>query len=549
MTAYDANKAVTSFIMPDHAVQLRAKSQANTYTIVFNKNTWVGTMSNQTMTYDQTWTLTANAFSKTWWTFQWWNTWSSATTAKRANQASVKNLATTGTVTLYAIWKANPYKVAFNANTWVDTINAVNGTMPVQNFVYDTAQNLTGNKYTRDGYTFLWWSTNSGATTATYADKASITNQLTSTSGATVTLYAIWKASTGVNYTVKHYLMDTSGNYPSTPSYTNTYTWTTYAVVTWARRNDTWMTMSWTELSEHLKWDGSTVFNYYYSRDQHSLVLNEGRWIDTVTWWWLKYYDQSVTVFAVLKPWYTGLVWTWDKTTATFNMPNTGVNMTASATPITYTITYDVWDGILLTWIANYNVEQTFTLPEPTRVWYDFAWWTWTTNPTTPKTGLVIPVWTYGDLSYTANWTPRWDVTYTVHHMHKKVGVNEYEEHSVDVYTWWVADATLTLSNLKNDVDGDCVTYTWWSLTMSTSWLTSPVTTTTVLPDGTRNIYLYYSRNSYQVTLAKDDGIQTVATAWTYECGATVDITATPKTGYHFYHWEVVTPNTWTPSS
>lgn len=543
---FDPSKASTSFRMPDHAINLKATSLANIYTIAFDKNTWVGNMSNQTMTYDQTWTLTANSFSKTWWTFQWWNTWSTATTAKRANKANVKNLATTGSITLYAIWKANPYKVTFNANTWVDTINVVNGTMPVQNFVYDTAQALTGNKLTRAWYTFLWWSTWANATTATFADKASITNQLTSTSGANVTLYAVWRANTWVNYTVKHYLMDTNWNYPSTPSYTNTYTGTTYAIVTWAKRNDTWMTLSWSVQSAHLKWDGSTEFKYYYSRDKKTLTVNVGRWVSNVSWWWQKYYNQAVTVSATLKAGYTGLVWTWDKTITSFNMPNSNVTMTASATPITYTITYDVWSGTISWQKPTYNVEEDFTLPNPTRTWYDFAWWTWT-NQSTPKTWLTIPAWTYGNLSYTANWTPRWDVTYKVHHMHKKVWVNEYEEKSVDTYTGWVADATLTLANLKKDVDGDCVTYTWWSLTMSTSWLTSPITTTTVLPDGSREIYLYYTRNSYTLTLTKDTWISTAITEWTYECGATINIEATPKTWYHFKTWEVVAPTGWTP--
>jgi uncharacterized repeat protein (TIGR02543 family) len=50
---------------------------------------------------------------------------------------------------------------------------------------------LTSNGFTRIGYTFLGWSTNKSATSATYTNGQSVSN-LTTTHGATITLYAIW---------------------------------------------------------------------------------------------------------------------------------------------------------------------------------------------------------------------------------------------------------------------------------------------------------------------------------------------------------------------
>ena len=45
------------------------------------------------------------------------------------------------------------------------------------------------------------------------------------------------------------------------------------------------------------------------------------------------------------------------------------------------------------------------------------------------------------------------------------------------------------------------------------------ITTTTVAPDGTTNIYLYYDRNEYTLTLEKNEYIETVTGAGTYKWG------------------------------
>lgn len=546
-TAYTATDAHTFFVMPDHDVTLRATSSANTYTIAFNANGWTGTMDNMAMTYGQTWTIPGNSYTKTWYTFVKWNTNAAGTWTSYTSGQVVSNLATWWTVNLYAIWNANKYKVSFNANEWEDTINPVVWTMPTQTYTYDQTWSLPANQFVRTWYEFQWWSTTSGWS-GSYQDQASVHNWRY-TSGLTVQLYAVWTA-TEVTYTVEHYLMDTGGNYPTTPSYTNTYTGTTYDIVTWAKRNDAWMTLSWELQSEHLKWDGSTLFTYYYERGKNTLTVNAGTWVANVSWGWSKYYGESVTVSATLKTWYENLRWTWDKTTATFNMPNSDVNMTAYATPINYVITVDVWSGTMPegTGIITYNVEDVasgFVLSDPTRIWYDFVWWSWTTVSWTTTTWYQLPAWTIGNFELEAVWTPKSDVEYKVYHMHENLS-GEYEEISVDTYTWWTADATLILANLKKDIDGDCVTYTWWSLTLSTWWLVNPRLTTTVLPDGSRKIYLYYTRNTYTVTLDKDNWIASVSPETkTYKCWETVEINATPKSWYTFNVWEVTDPTSW----
>ena len=69
--------------------------------------------------------------------------------------------------------------------------------MSDQGFTYGTAQDLTANACTRTGYTFAGWATSENGNVV-YDDKESV-NNLTTTNGGTVNLWAKWMANT---YTV-----------------------------------------------------------------------------------------------------------------------------------------------------------------------------------------------------------------------------------------------------------------------------------------------------------------------------------------------------------
>lgn len=555
VTAYNSGHASTSFVMPDHNVTLKARSQVNSYTIEFRPNGWTGSMSGLTLDYNETWVLPGNGFTRTWYTFDEWNTDSAWNWSGYASGASVRNLATSWTVNLYAIWSANKYKVAFNKNEGEDHINPVVWTMSTQTYIYNTTWTLPENGFIRTWYDFLWWSTTSWWD-VDYPDGYTGVYNWRTTSGETVTLYAKWRARTWVEYKVNHYLMNTWWT-----DYT-LYTWivysgTTYELVTGKTWNYEWFTLSWSAQTDHIRWDGNLEFDYYYNRNQYVVTLHKGRWVASVSGSGSYYYNVDVNVSAELKTWYTWLNWTWDKTTSHFKMPATGVDMTASATPIPYTITVDVWSGTMW-WIGNeinYNVEDVasgFVLPDPSRTWYDFVWWSWTTVSGTTSTGYELPAWTHWSFALEAVWEAK-DVTYTVHHYHKVIWQDEYEEKTELRQTLTgKADAPLTMEDLSLDIDWDCVTYTWWSLTMSTWWLTNARLTTTILPNGNRHIYLYYTRNTHTVTLQTgDDGIASVTpTMLTVECGATVNIGATPKTWYGFKEWTIEEgPAWWNPNT
>ena len=90
------------------------------------------------------------------------------------------------TVTGTADISAFPYTVKFNANGGT-------GTMANQSFTYGTAKALTANVFTRTGYVFQGWAT-SASGGKVYNDKQKV-QDLTTTSGAVVNLYAVWKAA------------------------------------------------------------------------------------------------------------------------------------------------------------------------------------------------------------------------------------------------------------------------------------------------------------------------------------------------------------------
>ncbi len=173
-----------------------AKWTANSYSIVFNKNgaDCTTTMDNQEFEYDQDATaLTANAFTKTGYTFAGWNTVAAPTVENAgtayADKAEVQNLTAVdeAEITLYAQWTANSYKVSFDAN-------GGSGTMANQSFKYDqVATALTTNTFTNAAYYYFdGWNTKADGTGTAYANGVAVQN-LTSEVDATVTLYAQWK--------------------------------------------------------------------------------------------------------------------------------------------------------------------------------------------------------------------------------------------------------------------------------------------------------------------------------------------------------------------
>ncbi len=98
---------------------------------------------------------------------------------------SVASGTITTATTITATFTANTYTVAYNGN------GATGGSTANSSHTYNSAKALTTNGFTRTGYTFAGWNTQANGSGTNYSDNQSVTN-LSSTQGATVTLYALW---------------------------------------------------------------------------------------------------------------------------------------------------------------------------------------------------------------------------------------------------------------------------------------------------------------------------------------------------------------------
>jgi len=578
LTGADLEKPALRFIMPNKDVYLYAITEANTYTVTYSgttKTSW--TMTGKVFTYDTTWTLTPNAYAKTWYTFSWWK---NASGTNYPDKADVFNWTTQDGVEIpiYAQWNANKYNLAYDLNKGSSTSDPAHGASHPNEATYD--QDFTVNNPSMVWYTFSWWTiTNmdseahivgwqaSNATSATGVKGTEFKN-LRATSGD-VNFKAIWSKNLHTPYTVEHYLENLTGWYPTDPVKTDNLSGTTDTTVTPSVHVYTWFTPDAnTPTSGNIDADGNKVFTYRYTRDSNNLTITAGRWVASVKWvgtvnttgattnssTQISFkYDEPVTLSFTLKSWYTGWTWSWyEDEYATFNMPAFSTGKTAYATPITYNITYNTRSGTVSP--ANpttYTVESSgITLNNPTRIYSKFAWWTgWVIGGTQlagPTMTVTIPTWSTWNRSYTATWTclswfylssdakecrPNKDTEYTVRHFYQNLSWN-YSVVPVEVtQTWETLDNTdarpIVLSWFE--VDGDIVNV--------------PITW-----DGSTVVDIRYKRLSYTWTIASVTGI-TGAKAdgeysdWQYKYDDEVTLSADTLSWYTFDHWEVEDAN------
>jgi uncharacterized repeat protein (TIGR02543 family) len=152
------------------------------YTITFSINGGSGTTpASQTVNAGTVITLPDQGdLSRTGYSFGGWNT---ASNGNGTNYDAGSSYTVEGTRTLYAKWNPIQYTVSFDAN-------GGSGTMANQSFTYGVSQNLRSNTFTNEGYTFAGWAISAGGPVE-YTNGQSV-NNLTTTHGATVTLYAQW---------------------------------------------------------------------------------------------------------------------------------------------------------------------------------------------------------------------------------------------------------------------------------------------------------------------------------------------------------------------
>ena len=176
-------------------VTMYAQWIKNGYFIKYDRNGGTGSMPDQTMQYDVPAKLTKNAFTREGYSFTGWRLGDASSGIEYQDEQNVTNLTESdnGSVTMYAQWSPISYTIAFDKNRADAT-----GTTSSMSMKFDVAKNLTANGFSSASSKFAGWNTKADGTGAAYKDGQNVKN-LTSTDGATVTLYAIWSTNT---YTV-----------------------------------------------------------------------------------------------------------------------------------------------------------------------------------------------------------------------------------------------------------------------------------------------------------------------------------------------------------
>ncbi|MBQ8845457.1 MAG: InlB B-repeat-containing protein, partial [Clostridia bacterium] len=197
------------------------------YTITFDVNGANAEYSNTTTQksyIEEFRTRSSSEIARTGYTFDTWNTTSDGTGYKYIDsenysvKALVDYLIDNGTltdpetsveITLYAIWKENYYTISFDGN------KADGGTgLSSQVVTYTQAYKLEKNGFTRQGYDFVGWSMNKDTTyddISNIIEDEAIVSMLTSEPDGHVVLHAIWEPRNDTNFNIEVYFEDFDG--------------------------------------------------------------------------------------------------------------------------------------------------------------------------------------------------------------------------------------------------------------------------------------------------------------------------------------------------
>jgi uncharacterized repeat protein (TIGR02543 family)/LPXTG-motif cell wall-anchored protein len=167
---------------------LYAQWEHDYYTVNFDKNdeAATGEMEEERVWTNSAYELPLCGFIKPGYHLEAWTTEPDGSGASYEDGEAVENLtAKDGSITLYAQWEPNNYTVKFDAN-------GGKGKMDDQDFVYDEAQDLEANAFSKKHYRFTGWNIMPEGQGESYKDKENVIN-LTTIPNGEVTLYAQWE--------------------------------------------------------------------------------------------------------------------------------------------------------------------------------------------------------------------------------------------------------------------------------------------------------------------------------------------------------------------
>ena len=410
--------------------------------------------------------------------------------------------------TLEAQWTAKRYTITYNPN-W--GTNAVNN--PDSYTYSDASVTLSG--AIRPGYQFQWWYTE--------LNGWDLVSEIPAGAHENYVLYAHWTANTNTPYKVYHYQESLENG--RTLKEREDKGWTSDAKVTPAVKSYLWFDSPDGE-EVLINPNGSTVVNYYYTRQEHSVTVNYAWWIDsnndggpvvyTGKYW------KPVKELIPAKPGWAFSWWTVDYPDT---IPAEDVVVTAKWKKNRYTITYNNVEYADNSWNVHwYDTTDFFDLKDASWTWYTFNWWYTDPNFTEASKITGITSSDYWNKVLYAKWTPKTNVKYKVIHIKQDLDQN-YTIRNVEEFNDGVTATTITVP------------------TKSYPWFTSPkAEKLTINWDWTSEIEYTYARKRYKYTLEGADGVDvrwstsSDSFMW-YETPLTLN--AVVDTWYTWWYWSI----------
>jgi len=411
------------------------------------------------------------------------------------------NKAVAGTTTVPSA--ATTYTAKFTANKYKVNFVADGQTILTGDYAFGTKISTIVPSYTApEGYTFKGWSTTADGAVVDFTDDVTVP-----VNG--VTYYAVIEANSGVKYTIKTYIQNTSGVYA--PQADETAYGTTGEEITYAPAAKVGFTLDETQsklVIDSLAGDGSSVIRVFYSRNQIKVTINGVE--DTY------YYDEVIEhenptpdEGYEFTGWVDG-----EGNTVGFpmNVPSEDIVITPVYTPIKYAVTFNVDGKEYAT--GKYDFDTVIVAPAdaPSKAGYTFEGWSVDGKNVITDLGKVV----VGGNTFEAVFSANSGIEYTVNKIFQNVDGSAWEAPVAETRTG-TAGETVALDKDAEAVKGFSV------------YSIDPASTT-IAGDGSTVINVYYTRNKVSVTInGKEDD---------YYFGEKIEEPKdTDKEGYDFKGW------------
>ena len=405
----------TDTIKADGSTEIIYQYEREKHTYKYNTVVWATTKWKRSLDADYTTNATTTQMffdtpiilswkADTWYSWSWWDITSWGETTRIVAPTYEFNMPLVNVEVTPVVYHI-PYTLKFDVNGWTGDSWDLADVYPIY---YDSW--ITYPVVTRMWYTFLGWYDD--VTNTRYGSGTEDGNLKMSNSDLTLTAH--WQAN-DFTLNVNHYKMNLSGEYSETPNKIVQIETKIDADLTGTNNPrilpETYkgFTLSGDAVETiHINPDGSSVINYYYSRDKHNVRINENEGVTlSGTMSGEYYYETPVAVEALAK---TGYTWSWWNVTTGENEPvfttDTWVAFilwtgNVILTPLTITNSYHLTiknDWILVfSWDVLYKTNISQYLTTPSKAGYTFNGWSnRPANDLMPAKDLVIEAkWTY----------------------------------------------------------------------------------------------------------------------------------------------------------